>query len=67
MCLLRFFFNSYVNMPIVFGDLFLFCFVLFCFSFYLMTYILLCSLTTRREEIDRERKRLSNIQELKLL
>ena len=65
MCLLRFFLNSYVNMPIVFGDLFLFCFVFF--SFYLMTYILLCSLTTRREEIDRERKRLSNIQELKLL
>ena len=64
MCLLRFFLNCYVNMPIVFGDLFLFCFV---FSFYLMTYILLCSLTTRREEIDRERKRLSNIQELKLL
>ena len=66
MCLLRFFLNCYVNMPIVLRDLFLFCFV---FSFYLITYIyiLLCSLTTRREEIDREWKRLSNIQELKLL
>ena len=31
MCLLRFFLNSYVNMPIVFGDLFLFCFVFFSF------------------------------------
>ena len=29
MCLLRFFLNCYVNMPIVFGDLFLFCFVFF--------------------------------------
>ena len=53
-------------MPIVFGDVFLFS-VVFFFSIYFMSYILFCSSTTRREEIDIERKRVAKIQELKLL
>ena len=70
-CLIRFLrvivCDSYVNMPIVFGDLFLF-FVVFCFfSICFMRYILFCSSTTRREEIDVERKRVAKIKELKLL
>ena len=61
-CLWFFLSNGYLNMPILFSDLF--CFLLY---FFLMSYILHCSSTTRREKIDREPKRLSNIQELKLL
>ena len=57
--------NSYLNMRILFGDLF--CFLVFFLFFFVMSYILHCSSTTRREEIDKEQKRLSNIQELKLL
>ena len=54
-------------MPIVFGDVCLFSVVFFFFSIYFMSYILFCSSTTRREEIDIERKRVAKIQELKLL
>ena len=48
-------------MPIVFGDVFLFSF----FPYLFMSHILFCSSTTRREEIDIERKRMAKIQELK--
>ena len=53
-------------MPIVFGGVFLFS-VLFFFPYLFMSHILFCSLTTRREEIDIEQKRMAKIQELKLL
>ena len=63
--------NSYLNTSILFGDLFCFLVVFFVcvclFFFFLMSYILRCSLMTRREDVEREHKRLYNIQELKLL
>ena len=52
--------NVYLNMQLLL-DIFVFLFQI------LNEFIFFCSLTTRKERIDRERKRMSDIQELGLL